>query len=103
MIKQDELKEEIWNNKEFCSFIDNWIKQIDKRQNSFNIDDMRFIAVKGYQQAQADFIKMIDENNTKLIMKIASTYAQKSFMDFDEVKEDIENAEKELKQMLVEK
>jgi len=33
----------------FQEYIDNLINQIDKRPNSFNVDDMRFIAVKGYE------------------------------------------------------
>ena len=37
-------------------FIENLIKQIDKKQNNYNADDLRFIGIKSFEEGKSELI-----------------------------------------------
>ena len=76
---------------EFCKYIDEWISQIDKKQNSFNADDLRFIAFKGKQQTLKDVLKIIDDWYNKTEWELSYV----SLTDLNKLKNRIKELEEE--------
>ena len=75
-------------SEEFCEYIDELINQIDKRQNNFNADDMRFIAFKGKQQTLKDELEFLK----KIKMKCDFSFCEV----MDKIQKRIKQIEKEL-------
>ena len=51
------MEKQIEFSKDFKDKMDKIINNIDKRMNEYNQDDLRFMAVKGYEEAKEELLK----------------------------------------------